>query len=122
MKVLPEIIVTPADAEIEESPCRAAVIVTVGGLGTFAGAVYVAASGVEEAIVPVAESPPGVPFTSQMIAALEFCTVAENCRVLPVTTFPVLGEMLTLAAGATMVTLVLPDTDKSVWRIAVMVT
>lgn len=68
------------------------------------------------------ELPPDRPLTSQVSAGVEFCTVAENCSVFPVTTLPVLGEMLTLADGATMVAVVLPEIDKSVWRMAVTIT
>jgi hypothetical protein len=34
----------------------------------------------------------------------------------------VTGEILRVTGGATIVTLVLPDTDRSVWSVAVMVT
>lgn len=122
MKAPGEITVTPADAEIGGSVSRAAVMATVAGLGTLAGAVYVASPGVEEEIVPIVELPPGTALTSQAMGALESCTVAENSSVCSVTTLSVVGEMLTLAVDATIVAVVFPDIDKSVCRIAVMVT
>jgi hypothetical protein len=122
---LAEIIVTPADAEIGGSVWRTAVTVTVNGLGAggiVVGAVYVAVSGVGERMVPTGEPLPGGPVTSQVMPALEFCTPAENCNVFPLITFAVVGEIVRLTGGATIVSVVLPDTDVFVTRRAVIVT
>jgi hypothetical protein len=83
------------------------------------GALKDAASSPVETIAP--ELPIG-PLTCQVTGALEFCTAAENCRVAPLTTFAVLGEILTLTGGATTVRVVPPETDVSVTRRAVIVT
>ena len=116
--------VTPADEAIAGLVWSAAVTVTVYGfgmLGIFVGAVYVAVY-VPEAVMVPRGSPAGTPLTCQVTPALEFCTLAENCRVWATATLAVLGEMLMLAEGGTMVALVLADTDRSVSRSAVMVT
>jgi hypothetical protein len=73
-------------------------------------------------IVPTFELPPGVPLTAQTTGSVEFCTVAENCSACPSITFAVLGEMLTLGTGGTMVKLVLLAMDESLKRSAVIVT
>ena len=89
----------------------------------FCGAVYVAIYGTEEVTVPTVGSPPGTPFTCQITTAFEFCTLAENCSVLPATTLAVVGEILTLGGGGgTIKTLAVPKTNRSVSKMALMVT
>ncbi len=52
--------------------------VTVGWLGTVAGALYMP----DESIVPTDVFPPGIEFTCQLTAELEaFCTIALNCTL-----------------------------------------
>jgi hypothetical protein len=113
--------VTPADAEIGGFVCSNAVIVTVNGkLCGFAGtgALYIP----DALIVPIVEFPPKMLFTSHVTLAVEFCTVAENCSGCPSITFAVLGEMLTVGIGATMLRLVLPDTAELLNSSAVIIT
>ncbi len=64
----------------------------------------------------------GGALTCQTTPAFEFCTVAANCSTWFVAKLAVLGEMLMLTEGATIVRLVLPDIAELVASSAVSVT
>lgn len=121
VKVFSGTIVTPADADNGGAVCNTAVTFTVREPETV-GAEYVAVYVPDAVIVPSAAFPPFTPFTCQMTGAFEFCTPAENCKVWLLGTLAVAGEILRVTGGATIVTFVLPNTDRSVWSVAVMVT
>ena len=88
-------IVTVVEADLVESAWDTAVTVTVAGVGTLAGAVYIP----EVEIVPVVELPPVTPSTCQVTAVLlVFWTVAVNCCWPPTFTLGDCGEMLTAMA------------------------
>jgi hypothetical protein len=93
----PEAIVIVAEADFVPSVTDVAVMVTVAGLGTVAGAVYVVA--VPDAEV-IAESEPQ-PFAQESaqvtpLLALSFVTVAVNACVLPTATDAVVGVIVTV--------------------------
>ena len=72
-----------------------AVTVTVAGLGTDAGAVYVAVVVVTCVMVPTVVLPPWIELTCQVTVELEFAMVAVNCAV-------PLGETLVTEGETTM--------------------
>lgn len=73
--------VTLAEPALLESDCKAAVTVTVGGLGAVLGAV----NRPESLMVPTAEFPPGIVLTCQTTVGLAaFCTSAWKCTWSPV--------------------------------------
>jgi hypothetical protein len=88
-----------------------AVIVTLGGLGGAAGAVYSPAA----EMVPAAALPPAVPFTLQVTAVFtEFVTVAVNCWVAEGATVTRDGATVTVTdggAGGWTVTVAVPVDD-----------
>jgi hypothetical protein len=94
----PAVIVIVADADFVPSATDVAVIVTVAGFGTAAGAVYVVAA--PEALV-VADSDPQPLAVAQETAhvtplfALSFETVAVNACVFPTATLAVVGVTAT---------------------------
>jgi hypothetical protein len=85
------ITVTCAVSSAEGCACEIAVMVTVGGVGTVLGAVYVPAA----SIVPCAASPPATPFTCQVTAMLEvFETWTLNFIVLEICTEALAGSTM----------------------------
>lgn len=85
-------IVAWADADVVLSACEIAMIVTVDGVGTVAGAVN---KPVVE-IVPTVELPPDTPLTSQFTFVLLVpVTVAVNCCRAFTTTVAELGATVT---------------------------
>src|ERR1700722_7659097 len=85
-----------AEPDFVASATSTALMVTTGGLGTFAGAVYSPVG----SMVPTLAFPPARVSTSQLTAVLEeFCTVALNCAVAPVTTVAAGAATCTVAAG-----------------------
>ena len=91
-----EVTVTCELEDLVESATEIAVTVTMAGLGSTAGAVYIPP--VE--MVPWAASPPVTPLTCQVtpvFAAL--LTVAENVWVAPVWTVALAGDTLTVMTG-----------------------
>jgi hypothetical protein len=90
------VMVTEAEADADVSACETAATVTVGGLGTASGAVYIPL----EDMVPIAEFPPAVPFTCQVtVSSVAFVTVAMNCCSAPTPTVADVGEIATTTDG-----------------------
>jgi hypothetical protein len=88
--------VTLDDADLVGSICKAAVTVTVAGLGTISGAV----NRPESLIVPTVEFPPCIEFTCQVTAELPaFCTFAVNGTVVPAKGCAEAGDTVTTIAG-----------------------
>jgi hypothetical protein len=92
-RAVPAVMVTVAVVDWVVSANDVAVMVTVAGLGTVAGAVYSPLV----LMVPTVKLPPMTPFTSQNTPELLLLTDAENCAVVFVGTDAVVGEMETLA-------------------------
>jgi hypothetical protein len=102
-----------------ESAEETALMVTVAGEGTVAGAMYMPIA----EIVPTVEFPPLTPLTRQVTAVfVEFATVAvKACEPVPAVTVDVPGATETDIAG-TMVTCAEPDLFMSAAATAVTVT
>jgi hypothetical protein len=80
------------------------VMVTVGELGSEAGAVY----SPDPEIVPNVALPPATPLTSQFkLVLLAFFTSAVNCAVVPVETIAVVGEIVIEVVEEVVLVLVL---------------
>lgn len=110
--------VTVASAELPGLYKLFAVMVTSGTEGSTCGAVYIPV----DDIVPIAEFPPPIPFTSQLTPELGVpMTVAVSCRDWPVCTFAVDGEIeiVTGAGTGRTVTIALADSDGSDLLLAV---
>lgn len=101
-----------------ESTTDTAVIVTVAGAGTIAGAVYAP----DAEIIPTDELPPATPLTLQFTAVLASpVTAAANICVIPAVTFAVPGVTDTATKAAT-VTVAEADLVESAADVALMVT
>lgn len=107
-----------AEPNDDGSACAVALIVTLAGLGTVAGAVYKPA----EVIVPQAFPEQPDPLTLQVTAVFVVpVTVAWNCCWLPIVTIVVDGAMATLM-GLMMVTAAVADVTPSAMEVAFTVT
>src|SRR5579871_2099116 len=88
--------VTTAVADLVESACEIATTLTLGGLGSLAGAVYTPAA----VIVPTVALPPVVLLTCQVTAvSVVFVTVAVNVWAALGASVTEAGEMLIATAG-----------------------
>jgi hypothetical protein len=111
-------IVTDADAVLVLSAVEVATTVTSAGLGTAPGAVYKPLAEIVPQLVPEQPAPVRLHATAVFVVLV---TVAVNCCVFPVTTFAVVGEILTMT-GRTIVTVADADLLVSATEIAVTVT
>jgi hypothetical protein len=96
------VIVTAALADFVVSATLVAVTVTLGGVGTFAGAVYVALATPFATIVPTVEFPPATPFTLQVTVvdgAPDPVTVAVKPCAAFVATLALVGEISTTTSS-----------------------
>jgi hypothetical protein len=110
--------VTVAEADAAGSATLVAIIVTVAGTGTVAGAVYRPPT----VTVPTVALPPATPFTVHVTAVLAVpVTVAVNCCDAPVTKVALVGTNDTLTAALT-VTVAEADLVLSAALVAVTVT
>lgn len=99
------VIVTVALADFIVSAALVAVTVTLGGEGTFAGAVYVALAAPFATIVPTVEFPPATPFTPHVTAvdgAPDPLTVAVKPCAAFVATFALVGEISTTMSSCSI--------------------
>jgi uncharacterized protein (DUF2237 family) len=110
--------VTVAEADLLGSACEVAVTVTVGGVGTEAGAVYRPATVMVPHVGPLQPVPEIVQVTVVLIVPV---TVAVNCCLAPVTTFAEDGDTET-ATGSNIVTVAEADLLGSACEVAVTVT
>ena len=93
------VMVSVADALLVPSACATAVILTLAGDGTLAGAVYTPAA----LMVPTVALPPATPFTCQVTAVLVVLpSVAARVSVEPVCTLSVDGHTSIWIDGATV--------------------
>jgi len=92
------VMVTCVDPERAVSAADTAVTVTVAGVGTAVGAVYMPVL----EIVPRVVLPPATPFTSHVTVVLaEFMTVAEKASAADTGTFALVGLTATVIIGVT---------------------
>jgi hypothetical protein len=109
-----------AEAVFVPSATEVAVTVTVAGLGTVAGAVYVTAAP-DALLVGATEPPPEETVQFTPLAAVSFTTVAVSIVVAPVCTDPVAGATATEIAGGVCSGVELDPPPHPLTRITVMI-
>ena len=122
------VMVIVAAADFETSATEVAVSVTVAGVGTLAGAVYVTATPdkLEVGITVPHVAPQPAPDTAQVtpLFPVSFCKVAVNACVPPVWTLVVVSDNVTAIGAGAAVTVIVAATDfvPSATEVAVSVT
>ena len=111
-------IATVAVLDLVASATEVAVTETCAGLGTAGGAKYSPLEVTEPQAAPLQPMPATLHDTAVFVVPL---TVAENCLLLPMTTWTATGSMLTDIVSL-MLTVALPDLVLSATEIAVTLT